>query len=218
MNPTMNAAEIENSRASSTNVINRMNSDAMRPADTMDATGMLNGVDPRAITELIGTVADDPAMGHTSWSARTSWEGGNRTVTRIDQYCIGGRTIAKDWTIRTDEPLEIGGTNTQPNPQEYLLAAVNACLMVTYVDYAAVQGISIDEIEIETEGDIDLRGLFQLGDGVNPGYDQLHYRVRLKADASREQLGALHETVRQTSPNFANMARAVVMNSTLVID
>lgn len=179
---------------------------------------MLNGVDPLAIGELIATVADDPTQGMTSWHVRTSWEGGNRTTTRVDHYRIGGRTVSKDWTIRTDEPIEIGGTNTQPNPQEYLLAAVNACIMVTYVDYAAVQGIRIESLEIETDGDIDLRGLFQLGDDVNPGYDELNYRVRIKADATREQLEGLHETVRQTSPNFANMARAVSMHSTLVIE
>ncbi|MFG0326180.1 MAG: OsmC family protein [Phycisphaerales bacterium JB037] len=215
MNPTANTMKNRSHRMSSMSEMNRASAS---PAEPVEAPAMLNGVSPGAITELIGAVADDPAKGMTSWSVRTLWEGGNRTMSRVDHYKIGGRTVAKDWTIRTDEPLEIGGTNTQPNPQEYLLAAVNACMMVTYVDYAAVQGIRIDEIEIETEGDIDLRGLFQLGEDVNPGYDRLDYRVRIKADASREQLEALHETVRRTSPNFANMARAVAMNSTLVID
>lgn len=177
----------------------------------------LNGVDPQAITDLIRAVAADADAGQTSWNVRTSWDGGNRTTTRVDHYRIGGRTVKKDWTIRTDEPIEIGGTNTQPNPQEYLLAAVNACMMVTYVDYAAVQGVRIHEIEIQTQGDIDLRGLFGLGDGVNPGYDRLDYHVRIRADASTEQIEALHETVRRTSPNFANMARAVAMHSVLEI-
>jgi len=185
------------------------------PTTTPD---QLNGVSPKAITDLIQTVAEDPAAGMTTWNVRTAWEGGNRTRTHVDHYRISGRTVHKDWTIRTDEPLEIGGTNTQPNPQEHLLAAVNACMMVTYVDYAAVQGIRIDDIEIETEGDIDLRGLLSLDDTVNPGYDRLDYKVRIKADATPEQLEALHETVRRTSPNFANMARAVAMHAELVID
>ena len=53
----------------------------------------------------------------------TSWKGGARTETRVEVYKIGGQNVEKDFVISTDEPLELGGTNTQANPQETFMAA-----------------------------------------------------------------------------------------------
>lgn len=178
----------------------------------------LNGLDPQAIGELIDSVAADPAKGQTRWSARTEWTGGARTTTRISDYSIGGQRVEKDWTISIDEPLELGGTNTRANPQEHLLAAVNACMLVTFAVYATLQGVTLESLELHTTGDIDLRGLFGLDESVNPGYDALHYTLRVKGDASPEQFRAIHEAVQRTSPNFANLARAVAMRSDLIVD
>ena len=70
--------------------------------------------------------------------------------------------MQKDFTIRVDEPLELCGTNQFPNPQEYLLAALNACMIVGYVAACALEGITLQELRIETSGDIDLRGFLGL--------------------------------------------------------
>jgi len=41
----------------------------------------------------------------------------------VEVYKIGGQNVEKDFVISTDEPLELGGTNTQANPQETFMAA-----------------------------------------------------------------------------------------------
>jgi hypothetical protein len=46
----------------------------------------------------------------------------------------------------------------------------------------------------ETEGDIDLRGFLGLDETVKPGYDQLHYTVHVKGNATSEQLEKIHRT------------------------
>ena len=38
------------------------------------------------------------------------------------------------------------------------MAALNACMMIGYVAGAAVKGISLEKLEIETHGEVDLRG------------------------------------------------------------
>ena len=43
-----------------------------------------------------------------------------------------GQRVTKDFTIRVDEPYELCGANQFANPQEYLLAALNACMIVGY--------------------------------------------------------------------------------------
>ena len=54
-----------------------------------------------------------------------------------------GKKIGRHFVISIDEPLELCGTNQYPNPQEYLLAATNACMIVGYVAVAALMGVKL---------------------------------------------------------------------------
>lgn len=74
--------------------------------------------------------------------------------------------------------MELGGANTYANPQEYLLAALNACMIVGFTALCALQGIALQRLEITTEGEIDLRGFFGLDPTITPSYRELHTRVR----------------------------------------
>lgn len=126
--------------------------------------------------------------------------------------------MKKDFTIRIDEPLELGGTNQHANPQEYLLAALNSCMMVGYAAVCALEGITLEEMYLETEGDIDLRGFLGIDENVKPGYDSLKYTVHLKGDATSAQFQKVHEFVMRTSPNRFNVASAITLNTRLVVD
>ena len=117
-----------------------------------------------------------------------------------------------------DEPVQLGGSNRFANPQEYLLAALNACIMVGYVAQCAVRGINLENLEIETEGDIDLRGFLGLNTDIAPGYEALRYTVRIRGDGSREQFEEVHAAVMATSPNFYNLSRPVTLKPTLVVE
>jgi uncharacterized OsmC-like protein len=177
-----------------------------------------NGIDRNALEALIESVRQDPGNGQTRWGVTTRWQGGTVTETEVSGFEIGGQRVAKDFRIRIDEPVELGGSNTEPNPQEVLLAATNACMTVGYAAVATLMGIELESLEIETGGDIDLRGFLGLEAGVKPGYDALHYTVRIKSSASPEQLRELHETVARTSPNRFNIGNAIALTSDLVIE
>jgi hypothetical protein len=72
-------------------------------------------------------------------------------------------------------------------------------------------GITIHSLEIETDGELDLRGVLGLDESVNPGYDEVSYVVRLHTDGSREQVEELHRNVTKTSVNYANFSKAIRM-------
>jgi uncharacterized OsmC-like protein len=177
----------------------------------------LNGINTEALRGAIAAVGADPAKGQTHWTVASHWRGGARSDTHVTEYGIGGQRVPKDFTIRVDEPLELCGTNQFANPQEYLLAALNACMIVTYVAYCALEGIELTELRIETEGDIDLRGLFSLDASVPAGYEQLRYTVHLAGSGTVEQFEKIHRTVMSTSPNYHNLARAIPLQSRLVL-
>ena len=56
------------------------------------------------------------------------------------------------------------------------------------VAHAAVRGITIEEIESEFEGDIDLNGFLGLDQNVPKGYTAIRARFRVKADPKNIEL------------------------------
>jgi uncharacterized OsmC-like protein len=178
----------------------------------------LNGIDVDALTQAIEAITADPAKGQTHWQVTSRWRGGTRSDTSVEAYSIGGQRITKGFTICVDEPYELCGTNQFANPQEYLLAALNACMIVGYAAVCALQGIKLAELRIETEGDIDLRGFLRIDSSVKPGYNSLRYIVHIKGDATAEQFEKVHEIVKATSPNRFNVANAIALNSQLVVE
>lgn len=176
-----------------------------------------NGIDVAALQQFAKGVAEDPAKRSARFSVKTKWEQQTRSVATASRYLLGGVEYQRHFEIAADEPAELLGQNSAPNPQELLLAALNACLTVGYVVNAAAMGIKVHSLEIETDGELDLRGFLGLDETVNPGYDEVSYVVRLHADASRERLEKLHEVVTKTSVNLANFSKAIRMVSTLEI-
>ena len=187
------------------------NDDKIKPA-------VVNGIDTEGVKALIGHVAKDPENANTHWHVSSHWKGGTRSDTKVKGYGFGKEYIKKDFTIQIDEPTELGGTNKFANPQEYLLAALNGCIMVGYVVGCSMEGIELEELRIETEGDIDLRGFLGLDPNVKPGYDKIRYTVHIKGNGTPQQFQKVHEAVCATSPNRFNIANAIKLDSKLVVE
>src|SRR6185369_15856263 len=117
-----------------------------------------------------------------------------------------------------DEPLELAGGNTFANPQEYLMGALNACMVVGYVALSTHFGIELETLEISCEGEIDIRGFLGLSKEVKPGYDEIRYTVRIKGNGTEAQFREIHEMVKATSPNYFNISQPVKLKSELVVE
>lgn len=176
-----------------------------------------NGIDLDQLKGAISAIEADPAAGMTRWSVRSEWMGGTRSDHHVEGFEIGGQFVRRPFTIHIDEPHELTGSNQHANPQEHLLSAMNACMMVGYAAMAGLMGITLRKLEVVTEGDIDLRGFLGLSDGVPNGYPKLTQTVRIAGDGTPSQFAELHEAVKATSPNFYNITRAIEAESRLVV-
>lgn len=174
-------------------------------------TNKPNGIDVAALQQFAKGVAEDASQRSAKFNVKTKWEHQTRSVATVSHYSLGGVKHQRHFEIAADEPAELLGQNSAPNPQELLMAALNACLTVGYVVNAAAMGITVHSLEIETDGELDLRGFLGLDASVNPGYDEVSYVVRLQADAPRARLEALHKLVTKTSVNLANFSKAIRM-------
>lgn len=175
----------------------------------------LNGIDINVLTAVAAAIEKDPAKGMVDFRVRTEWTGQTRSETTIDSCTLGGERIERRHKIVADEPYELLGTDSAPNPQELLMAAVNACMLVGYVEHASMRGVTLTTCRIEMEGELDLRGALEIDPAVPNGYRKLDYVVTLEGDGTREQYEEIHEAVRATSPNFFNISQEIEMNGRL---
>lgn len=186
-------------------------------AEKAKETNIVNGLDVTALHGVIRDIEADPRKGMVVFSVTSQWQGQTKSRTRIESYTIGGQRVDRRFAIDVDEPIELLGQNSAPNPQETLMAALNACVMVGYVAGAAVKGIALDGLEIETNGELDLRGFLGIDPNVPPGYEKIRYVVRIKGNGTPAQFREIHETVMKTSPNYFNISRPIKIDAELRI-
>jgi uncharacterized OsmC-like protein len=179
---------------------------------------VVNGINVDDLFALIDNVKREPAKGKTNWHVTTTWQGQARSRAEIESYEIGGETVPRRFSIDIDEPRELGGSNRFANPQEHLIAALNACMTVGYVAQCAVRGITVESLAIEADGEIDLRGFLGIDPAVPPGYENLSYTIRIKGNGTKEQFAEVHKAVMATSPNFYNLSQPVVLKPALVVE
>jgi uncharacterized OsmC-like protein len=180
--------------------------------------GTVNGLDVNALHGVIEEVKKDPGKGIVEFKVKTGWKGQTRSETSVESYKLAGQEIKRRFTIKTDEPLELLGENTAANPQELLMAALNACITVGYVAGAAMNGITLSKLEIETTGQLDLRGFLGIDPNIKPGYESLKYVVRIAGNGTPEQFRQIHENVIKTSPNYFNVSQPIRLDAQLKVE
>jgi uncharacterized OsmC-like protein len=185
--------------------------------DSRDAAarGTLNGIDLDAVDEIAAAIGADAVQAQIAFRVKTEWKGQARSESTVESYTVAGEVIPRRFSILADQPPELFGTDTAPNPQELLMSAVNACMIMSYVAQAALRGIRLDDCRIETEGELDVRGFLGLDEKVPSGCRRINYTVWLEGEGSRQQHEEIHEAVMAASPNYFNMVQPVQMGGRL---
>ncbi len=167
-------------------------------------TTNLNDVNIASVAGLAAKIQQSPDVAATRWKAEVSWKGGFRSEASVREFA----------SSLSDEPEQLGGTNTGPNPVEQLLGALGNCLAVGYAANATIAGITINDMNIEVEGDLDLHTFLGLNEG-HAGFSGISATVKIDSDASPEALQALHDKVIGSSPVGHTLNRAVPVNIAL---
>ena len=150
-------------------------------------SGVKKAVDQAAVQRLQGVIQ------RTVEQYKSDPESARATFRATARIVEGFETTAsmRGFEVTIDEPEELGGTNTGPNPVEVLLGALGTCQEIVLAAYAAALGIELESVKIEARGDIDLRGLFSVAD-VPAGFESITFDAEIEAPgATAEQLEQL---------------------------
>ncbi len=174
--------------------------------------GIINGVNVDQLVSTVAAIKANPALANFKFRSATDWLEGGRSRTTIQSFYGAGAedtSRAKPFIVDGDEPPVLLGANTGPNAVEAVLSALASCLSVGFAYNAAAQGIKLDGLSFELEGDIDLRGFLGLSDQVPPGYSNIRVTCRIDSDAPKAKIDALTDYVKRTSPVLDIIQRAV---------
>jgi putative redox protein len=108
---------------------------------------------------------------------------------------LRSETKIRQFNVTVDEPPNLGGTDTGPNPVEFVLAALATCQEITYRAYATALGIPLESVSVTLEGSLDLRGFFAVKGGVRAGFNDVRGVVNLKSSAPDAELAKLKDVV-----------------------
>jgi uncharacterized OsmC-like protein len=163
----------------------------------------INGVNVDQLVSTIDAIKENPGLAEFKFRTETEWVEGGHTRTKVQGfYGAGAEDTSRDepFYLEGDEPPVLLGNNAGPNAVETVLAALASCLAVGFVYNAAAQGIKVDALDFELEGELDLHAFLGLSDAVRPGYKNISLVYRVESDAPREKIVELCEYVQSTSP------------------
>lgn len=94
----------------------------------------------------------------------------------------------RGFQIIMDEPANLGGTNKGMNPVEGLLVSLGSCLVIVGSAFAKARGIDLQDLWVETEGDLDTDGFLLGKEGIRSGFKEIRYTVHIKSSSPEEKL------------------------------
>ncbi len=182
-----------------------------------------NGVDTEVLFATLDAVSAQPEIARFQFRATNRWVHGAHNRTTIKDFIGAGGALDTSreapFVLDAGEPAVLVGTDTGPNPAEYLLHALAACVTTSLVYVAAARGVRLTEVESYLEGDIDLNGCL----GTDPenhrnGFEQIRMTFRVKGDATPEKLREVVARGHGRSAVFDSITRGVPVHVDVVTD
>jgi uncharacterized OsmC-like protein len=171
-----------------------------------------NGVDTDQLFGTLDAIKADPTLAKFQFRARNRWIAGAHNQTRIRDFYAANQedtSRVEEFVIDAGEPAILLGTDTGPNPAEYLLHALAACLTTSLVYVAAARGVHLTAVESTLEGDMDVQGALGLSDDYRNGFERIRVSFRVEGDASEEKLREVVARAQQRSAVFDMVTNGV---------
>ncbi|WP_242203566.1 OsmC family protein [Aestuariivivens insulae] len=150
-----------------------------------------NGVNIDQLEETIGAVQQNPELAKFEFRAKNNWIDGGHCVSSVKGfYGVGQEDTSREeiFTMECSHPQVLLGHDEAATPPEVVLHALASCLTGAMVYHAAAHGIYIDGAESTINGSMDLQGFLGLKPEVRKGFDGIKFTLKVKSDATPEQL------------------------------
>ena len=177
-----------------------------------------NGVNIDQMFGTLDAIKANPSLATFQWRASNKWLGGshNRSTIKVF-YGAGGddTTRTKAFTVDAGEPNILVGHDEGPNPAEFLLHALAACLTTSVVYVASARGVELISVESQVEGDMDVQGALGLNNNVRNGFSEIRVRFNIQANAPQAKIQEVLERAYARSAVFDSINAGVPVSVSL---
>ena len=172
-----------------------------------------NGVDTATMFATLDAIKAQPEIAQFTFRATNTWMGGSHNRSRIKGFyaaCAEDTSRTEGWELDAGEPAILLGSDEGPNPAEYLLHALAACVTTSLVYSAAARRVKLTMVESTLEGDLNVEGAM----GTNTvdfrnGFERIRMSIRIAGDAPAEKLREVVQRGTDRSVVFDSITKGV---------
>lgn len=151
---------------------------------------MRNGINLQKVQDTVAALQAQPDLAQFQFRSTGRWFTGGHNRSMVSGFYGAGQEHERrePFVFDKGEPEVLCGNDSGANPVEYLLVELAGCTTTSLALHSAANGIDIESIETELDGDIDLNGFLGLSEEANPGYEGIRIKFRIKSDADEATL------------------------------
>ncbi len=158
----------------------------------------MNNINFKSVEQTIIAMKEDPKLAMKKFTANVAWKDGVQNKLTIRDYN----------PIMVDEPQPLGGTDTAPNPVEYLVGAAASCFAITFEVIASQKGIKLETVDVNIEADLNAAVFlgFKEGDG---GILDPKLKLNAKTSASKTEIKEIADIALSKSPVLLSLNTSI---------
>lgn len=152
-----------------------------------------NGVNVGALLEAREALTAAPEAAQFKWRATCSWVNGTHSKSSVEGYFgLGEEHKHKStFTFDADHPEVFASEDLGATPVEIVLVGLAACMTAGVAAIAQHRDIQLRSVKATLEAGMDIQGILGIDSDVRNGFDGIHIRYEIDADASKEDIEAL---------------------------
>jgi uncharacterized OsmC-like protein len=188
---------------------------------SVDVDTARNGVDTAKMFATLDLIKAQPELARFQFRATNSWiEGAHNRSTIKGFHAAGGEDTTRREAFELDagEPAILLGADTGPNPAEYLLHALAACLTTSIVYVAAARKVELTSVESTVAGDMDVRGALGVDKEPRNGFQRISVSFRVTGDAPEGKLREVVERATRRSAVYDMVTNGVPVGMEVTTD
>jgi uncharacterized OsmC-like protein len=171
-----------------------------------------NGVDTDKMFATLDLIKAQPELAKFRFRATNRWIDGSHNRSTIQGfYAAGGEDTTRGEAFELDagEPAILLGADEGPNPAEYLLHALAACLTTSIVYVAAARKVELTSVESTLTGDMDVRGALGVDEEPRNGFERIGVSFRVTGNAPEDKLREVVERATKRSAVYDMVTNGV---------
>jgi uncharacterized OsmC-like protein len=169
----------------------------------------INNVNVEAMARFAAQVVQDPGAAKKLKSVTGQWnfaEGEPQFRAEVE-YPGGARAVETDFA-----PF-MGGEGLRPDPVSYCMYGFASCFAGTFVAIAAAEGVTLEELEVTVENQVDLSRAMGVAD--HPVTQGMNATLTVKSDAPAEVLEEIRRLAEERCPGVYCITNPIPFDSRL---